>query len=89
MLLFELDGAEFMESRKERKDRQLVQNSSNQKLELEVQSDFWYPLTAFDVWPSFVRSMMTVLNEHVSQNKYNHLLLVEYYEFLGRIAFTY
>ena len=32
---------------------------------------------------------MTILNEQNNLSKYNHLLLVEYYEYIGRIAFRY
>lgn len=50
---------------------------------------FWHPLTAFDLWTPFVRCMMTVLDEHKHSKKYQHILLPEYYEFLGRVAFRY
>ena len=33
--------------------------------------------------------MMTILDEHKDQDKYQHLLLVEYYEYVARLAFRH
>jgi len=32
---------------------------------------------------------MTIVDETFENDKYHHILLAEYYEFLGRIAFKY
>ena len=46
-------------------------------------------MNAFDVWPPFCRSMMAITNEHNNQSKYQHLVLVEFYEYVARIAFRH
>ena len=52
-------------------------------------SDFWSPLSEEDLKEPFVFSMMTVIDEPRHVNKYNRLELVEFYEFIGRVAIMY
>ena len=52
-------------------------------------SHFWYPLTPEELWPPFVHCMMTVLDEIHANRKYDHIELVEFYEWIARIAFRY
>ena len=88
--LFEIDGAAFKESQKDKGTSiKESKKDSHQGSAAKLASSFWEPLTAFDIWPPFCRSMMTILNEHVNQDKYSHLLLVEYYEYVARLAFRY
>lgn len=47
---------------------------------------FWYPLSPEELWPPFVHSMMTILDEIHQESKYDHLELVEFYEWIARIA---
>lgn len=54
-----------------------------------AESHFWYPLTPKDLWAPFVHCMMTILDENRHESKYYHILLVEYYEWIARIAFKY
>ena len=51
--------------------------------------DFWYPLKPNDLWEPFVYCMMTVLDENHLKSKYHHILLVEFYEWIARIAFRF
>ena len=53
------------------------------------ESHFWYPLNPKDLWIPFVHCMMTVLDEFTQQSKYYHILLVEFYEWIARIAIIY
>lgn len=89
--LFEIDGTAFRESQKDKGKsmKESKKASKEDQAAVKSASSFWEPLTAFDIWPPFCRSMMTILNEHNNQSKYNHLLLVEYYEYMARIAFRY
>ena len=50
-------------------------------------NNYWYPLTHEDLWPPFVYSMMTVLDEWFSESKYSNLLFVEFCEWIARVAF--
>jgi len=50
---------------------------------------FWAPLTPSEIWPSFVHSMMTVIDEDADSGKYQHLLLPEFYEWIARVALRY
>ena len=50
---------------------------------------FWYPLRPKDLWSPFVHCMMTILDEIHQESKYDHILLVEFYEWIARIAFKY
>lgn len=50
---------------------------------------FWYPLNPKDLWVPFVQSMMTVLDEIHQISKYEHIILVEFYEWIARIAIKY
>jgi len=50
---------------------------------------FWAPLTPSEIWPSFVHSMMTVIDENNDSGKYQHLLLPEFYEWIARVALRY
>lgn len=52
-------------------------------------ADFWYPLSVRDLWIPFVHCMMTILDEARHSSKYEHILLVEYYEWVARIALKY
>lgn len=66
--LFEIDGDEFMEDRKD-KGKSLKESKKKHDEEHEHHHhhhahSFWDPLTAYDIWPPFVRCMMTILNEH-------------------------
>lgn len=59
-------------------------------LESETPPDhFWYPLKPKDLWASFVHCMMTILDEIHDIRKYDHILLVEYYEWIARVAFRH
>lgn len=51
--------------------------------------EFWKPLTVQDIWPPFVHSMMTVLDENNKGDKYHHLQITEFYEWIARIALRY
>ena len=50
---------------------------------------YWDPLTPEDVWPPFVFCMMTVINENSNSQKYNHIVFVEFCEFIPRVALRY
>lgn len=52
-------------------------------------SHFWYPLKPQDLWTPFVQCMMTVLDEIHHDAKYQHILLVEFYEWIARVAIKY
>lgn len=52
-------------------------------------SHFWYPLSPRDLWKPFVYCMMTVIDEIHDESKYYHILAVEFYEWIARIALIY
>ena len=53
------------------------------------ESHFWYPLSPHDLWIPFVHCMMTVIDEYHDEFKYEHILVVEYYEWIARVAIKY
>ena len=50
---------------------------------------FWSPLTAQDLRSAFVQCMMTVVDECRKADKYDYILLPEFYEWVGRIAIRF
>ena len=52
-----------------------------------TESHFWYPLNPQELWTPFVYCMMTILDETLDNDKYNHIVLVEFYEWIARVAF--
>ena len=55
-----------------------------------IQEDhYWYPLNPENVWPPFVHCMMTVHDEIRNSSKYDRILLVEFYEWIARVAIRY
>lgn len=48
---------------------------------------FWYPLQPKDLWSPFILCMMTVLDEINNRKKYESIVLVEFYEWIARVAF--
>ena len=63
----------------------------NDTLETQIvdTKHFWYPLTSQDLHTAFVFSMMTILDEIHQSSKYEHIELVEFYEWIARVAFKY
>lgn len=49
----------------------------------------WYPLNPEDVWPPFIYCMMTVVDENNNSQKYQHIVFVEFCEYIARVAFIY
>lgn len=54
-----------------------------------MEDHFWDPLSPDELWVPFVHCMMTCHTEYLDKDKYNHILFVEFCEWIPRVAFRY